>query len=54
MLLSRKSPEVFYKIDHPKNFPKSIGDHLHAFSACNFMKKRDSGTGVFLWVLRNV
>ena len=39
-----------------KNFAKFTGNHLCQSllfrQACNFIKK-DSGTGVFLWILRN-
>ena len=29
------------------------GSFLIKFQTCNFIKKRDFGTGVFLWILRN-
>ena len=51
-----RRPEVFCKKDVLKNFAKVTVKHLcQSFfliklqaSACNFIKKRDSGTGIFL------
>ena len=38
-----------------ENFTKFTGKHLcQSPEACNFFYKRHSGTGVFLWILRNV
>ena len=34
------------------NFPDLINDFKET-EACNFIKKTDSGTGVFLWIVRN-
>ena len=62
IILFRSSrPEVFCKKGIPKNFPKFTGKHL--CQSLFFTKvagltpatllKRDSGTGVFLQILRN-
>ena len=49
--------EVLYKKRVLKNFAKFTGKHLcqslPEAEACNFIKKRDSETGVFLWILQN-
>ena len=53
--------EVFYKNSVLKNFSKFTGKKLYqsllfkkvAGSACNFIKKGDSGPGVFLWILQS-
>ena len=48
-------PEVFCKKGVLENFAKFTGKHLYQSqrSTCNFIKKRGSATGVFLWILRN-
>ena len=54
--LRSSCPEVFYKKGVLRNFPKFTGKHLcqrlffnkAVGLACNFIKKRVSGTGVFL------
>ena len=48
--------EVFLEI--PQNSQENTCTRVSFFNkvaggACNFIKKRDSGTGVFLWILRN-
>ena len=49
--ISRSSRlEVFCQKGVFRNFPKFTGKHL---CQCLFFNKRDSGTGVFLWVLWN-
>ena len=53
--------DVFCRKGFHRNFAKFTGKHLcwspflnkvAVLKACNFVKK-DSGTGVFLWILRN-
>ena len=59
--LRSSCPERFYKKGVLGNFGKFTGKHLClrlffykvAGLACNFFKKRVSGTCVFLWILRN-
>ena len=55
-------PEVFFKIGVLENFANFTGKHLCQSLFSNkvaglrpitLFKKRDSGTSVFLWVLRN-
>ena len=43
-------PEVFYNKSCYKNFAKYTGKHA---SGLQLYLKRNSGTGVFLWILRN-
>ena len=51
-LLQKQSP-VFCKKGALKNFAKFTGKHMYQSLFFNFIKKRDSGTCVFLWILRN-
>ena len=49
-------PKVFCKKDVLRNFPKFTGKHLYQSLFLNKLQlylKKDSGTGVFLWILRN-
>ena len=41
--------KVYQSIIVLRNFVKLTGKHL-----CQSLKKRDSGTGIFLWMLRNL
>ena len=41
---------MFCKYVIRKNFAKCT-DKIPVFGACNFIKKRGSGTGIFLWIL---
>ena len=45
-------PEVFYKKDVLRNFGKLTEKHLCQSLLLNFIKKRESVTGDFLWILR--
>ena len=50
-LIRKQPPDLFYKKDVLKNFVKFTGKRLLQASARNSIKKRDSGTSIFLWIL---
>ena len=41
-----------YSLHHSENQVVSISRHQMIFQSPAFLRKRDSGTGVFLWILR--
>ena len=59
--LQKELPEVFYRKGVLKNFAKFLGKHecrslfLHEIAGFEplMLLKRDSGTGVSLWILGN-
>ena len=58
-MLKKQPPEVFYKKSVLKSFAKFTGKHLRqslfqiSRPGLQLYRKRNSGTGVFLWILRN-
>ena len=59
--IQKEPPEVFYRKGVLKNFAKFLGKHecrslfLHEIAGFEplMLLKRDSGTGVSLWILGN-
>ena len=50
----KKLPEVFYKKRCSSNFAEFTGKHLYQRLFFNKVGGLDSGTGGFLWILRNL